>query len=89
MATQINTVADMMKALQEAISEIRSGKVTNEQARLILGGHKAILTLQQMVLQHLRMTRGLQHKAIAQISAAPPQQTEEKDDDPEALAFFK
>ena len=56
---QIETVSDMMKALQTEIEEIKSGAIEESKARVIRGYRALQLKTAELNLQYLRLLRHL------------------------------
>jgi hypothetical protein len=59
-AEQIESVADMMKAIQAEIVAVKAGKLSEAAARVVFRGRALQLKTAELSLQYARLRRGLQ-----------------------------
>jgi hypothetical protein len=53
----ISTLNDLMEQLQQEIQDVKSGTITEQTARVVLGGRKAQLKAAELGLQYLRIMK--------------------------------
>lgn len=52
-----NTLNDLMDQLQQEIQDVKSGLISDQTARVVLGGRKAQLKAAELGLQYLRIMK--------------------------------